>query len=87
MSYINNTPYSSRNIFINSINAVKVNNTGDDNKTQNLEIYLDAPIIAPPFTRIAISLLDFQIPNIIPNIGTNMNDKLSFENSSNDKIT
>ena len=87
MSYINNTPYSSRNIFINSINAVKVNNTGNDNKTQNLEFNLDAPIIAPPFTRVVISLIDFQIANIIPNIGTNINDKLSFENSSNDKIT
>ena len=86
MSYLSNTPYSSRNIFINSINAVKVNNTDDDNKSQNLEFYLDAPIIAPPFTRMVISLIDFQIPNIIPNIGTNINDKLSFQ-GSNDKIT
>ena len=39
MSYISNTPYSSRNIFINSINAVKVNNTDDNNKSQNLEFY------------------------------------------------
>ena len=86
MSYISNTPYSSRNIFINSINAVKVNNANNDNNSQNLEFYLDAPIIAPPFTRMIISLIDFQIPNIIPNIGTNINDKLSFQGSNN-KIT
>ena len=65
MSYLSNTPYSSRNIFINSINAVKVNNTNNDTKSQNLEFYLDAPIIAPPFTRMVISLLDFQIPNFM----------------------
>lgn len=89
MSYISNTPYSSRNIFINSINATKVHSTDTTTNIhkQNIEFYLDAPIVAPDFTRIIVSLIDFQMPNIIPNIGLNINDKISFQGSVNGKIT
>ena len=54
---------------------------------QNIEFYLEAPIIAPDFTRIVVSLIDFQMPKIIPNIGLNINDKISFNGSVNGKIT
>lgn len=84
-----NTPYSTRNVFINSIDANKISNVDKENglHEQFFEFYLESPISAPPHTRMVVSLSDFQIPNILPNIVININNKISFLGSVNGYIT
>ena len=72
MSIKGDTPYGSVSIFLQSSKATKSNS--DANKI----FYLENPISPPPNTRILMVLSEFEMPNTVYNINSDVNNKISF---------
>lgn len=68
MSYTNNTPYSSRLIYLDSRNSIK----GDN----NYKFVFTSDIETPYGTKMILSIREVNIPNIIPNVRTGINDTI-----------
>ena len=76
MSIKGDTPYGSVSIFLQSSKATKSNS--DANKI----FYLENPISPPPNTRILMVLSEFEMPNTVYNINSDVNNKISFTTAS-----
>jgi hypothetical protein len=68
MSYINNTPYSSRLIYLDSRNSDKTDN--------NYKFVFSSDVETPYATKMILSIREVNIPNIMPNVITGVNDTI-----------
>jgi len=68
MSYINNTPFSSKLIFLDSRNATKHDNEYTFNFSTDIE--------CPHYAKMVVSIREINIPNIFPNVISNINDSI-----------
>lgn len=76
MSIKGDTPYGSVSIFLQSSKASV--SLSDANKT----FFLENPISPPPNTRILMVLSEFEMPNTVYNINSDVNNKISFTTAS-----
>lgn len=69
--YLKNTPFSSKNLYLDSKNAIKEQNT--------YRFDLNTSITRPPGSRMILAVKECQFPNIFPNIRSGINNTFSIQ--------